>query len=162
MEEKGGISPSGVITVKGDEALASRTEFQQNPSFLQFVGPTTVVSPPPPPPPQPAPTTVTPGSAAAAPPSSISSAGSDPTKKKRGRPRKYAPDGSLNPRASRPTLSPTPISSSIPLSGDYHHSNWKRGKAQQQQHPPPVEFVKKSHKFEYESSPGKNLQYLCV
>ncbi|CAH8391704.1 unnamed protein product [Eruca vesicaria subsp. sativa] len=138
MEEKSGISSSGVITVKGDEALASRTEFQQNPSFLQSVGPTTVVSPSPPPPP----TTVIPGSTAAAPPS-ITSAGSDLTKKKRGRPRKYAPDGSLNPRALRPTLSPTPISSSIPFSGDYnHHSNWKRGEAQQQQH---VDFIKKSH-----------------
>ncbi|CAA7035088.1 unnamed protein product [Microthlaspi erraticum] len=154
MEEKSGISPSGVITVKGDEALASRTEFQQNPSFLQFVAPTTVLSPPPPPPPPAPPTSVTPGSSAATaappPPASISSAGSDPTKKKRGRPRKYAPDGSVNPRASRPALSPTPISSSIPLSGDYHHhhhSNWKRGKAQQQQYP--LEFVKK-----YESSPA--------
>lgn len=148
MEEKGGISPSGVVAVKGDEALVSRTEFQQNPSFLQFVAPTTVVSPPPPPPaaaPAPVPATVTPGSAAA-------STGSDPTKKKRGRPRKYAPDGSLNPRASRPTLSPTPISSSIPLSGNYHHSNWKQGKAQQQHQP--VEFVKKAHKFDY-GSPGK-------
>ncbi|XP_010483910.1 PREDICTED: AT-hook motif nuclear-localized protein 6-like isoform X1 [Camelina sativa] len=140
MEEKGGISPSGVVTVKGDEALVSRTEFQQqNPSFLQFVSPTTVVSPQPTPAPVPTPdpasATVTPGSAAA-------STGSDPTKKKRGRPRKYAPDGSLNPRFSRPTLSPTPISSSIPLSGDYHHSNWKQGRAQQQHQP--VEFVKKS------------------
>ncbi|CAH2043879.1 unnamed protein product [Thlaspi arvense] len=148
MEEKSEISPSGVITAKGDEALASRTEFQQNPSFLPFVGSTTVVPPPPPP----APTTVIPGSAAAAPPPLIPSAGSDPTKKKRGRPRKYAQDGSLNPtRASRPTLSPTPISSSIPFSGDYHHSNWKRGKAQQQQQHS-SEFVKKSHRFEYESS----------
>ncbi|KAF8047794.1 hypothetical protein N665_2827s0002 [Sinapis alba] len=150
MEEKGGMSPSGDITVKGNEALASRTDqFQQNPSFLPSVGPTTVVSPPPP-----APTTVIPGSAAeAAPPQpSISSAGTDLAKKKRGRPRKYAPDGSLNPRAaSRPTLSPTPISSSIPFYGDYHHhSNWKRGRAQQQ----PVEFIKRSHKFDYESSPA--------
>lgn len=142
MEEKGEISPSGVVTVKGDEALVPRTEFQQNPSFLQFVSPTTVVTPlPPPPAPSsaPVPTTVTPGSATA-------STGSDPTKKKRGRPRKYAPDGSLNPRFLRPTLSPTPISSSIPLSGDYQ---WKRGKAQQQHQP--LEFVKKSHKFEYGS-----------
>ncbi|KAF3501136.1 hypothetical protein F2Q69_00040013 [Brassica cretica] len=146
MEEKGGMSPSGVITVKGDETLAPRTEFQQNPSFLPSVGPTMVVSPLPP-----APATVTPGSAAAAPPPSISSAGTDLTKKKRGRPRKYAPDGSLNPRASRPTLSPTPISSSIPFSGDYHHhSHWKRGKAHQQ----PVEFIKRSNKFEYEISPA--------
>ena len=155
MEDKSGIGPSGVITVKGDEALASRTEFQQSPSFLQFVSPTTVVTPPPPPPPPaptPASTTVNPGSAAAPPPPPISSAGSDLTKKKRGRPRKYAPDGSLNPRASRPTLSPTPISSSIPFSGDYnHHSHWKRGKAQQQH----VDIIKKSHNFEYGSSPGK-------
>ncbi|CAN7023385.1 hypothetical protein IGI04_023800 [Brassica rapa subsp. trilocularis] len=154
MEDKSGIGPSGVITVKGDEALASRTEFQQSPSFLQFVSPTTVVTPPPPPPPPaptPASTTVNPGSAAAPPPPPISSAGSDLTKKKRGRPRKYAPDGSLNPRASRPTLSPTPISSSIPFSGDYnHHSHWKRGKAQQQH----VDIIKKSHNFEYGSSPA--------
>ncbi|XP_018454477.1 AT-hook motif nuclear-localized protein 6 isoform X1 [Raphanus sativus] len=149
MEEKGVMSPSGVITVKGDETLASRTEFQPNPSFLPSVGPTTVVSPLPPSPT----TTVTPGSAAAAPPPSISSAGTDLTKRKRGRPRKYAPNGSLNPRASRPTLSPTPISSSIPFYGDYHHlhhSHWKRGKAQQQ----PVEFMKRSSMFEYESSPA--------
>ncbi|CAH8353973.1 unnamed protein product [Eruca vesicaria subsp. sativa] len=158
MEDKSGISPSGVITSKGDEALASRTEFQQNPNFLQFVSPTTVVtpSPPPPPPPSvqtPASTTVNPGSAtaAAALPLPISSSGSDLTKKKRGRPRKYAPDGSLNPRASRPTLSPTPISSSIPFSGDYN-SHWKRGKAQQQQQH--VDFVKKPHGFEYGSSPA--------
>ncbi|CAN6859408.1 unnamed protein product [Brassica oleracea] len=146
MEEKGGISPSVVITVKGDEEA---TEFQQNPSFLQSVGPTTVVSPSPPPPPPPPPTSVTPVSAAAAPPPLISSAGSDLTKKKRGRPRKYAPDGSLSPRYLRPTLSPTPISTSIPFSGDYNH--WKRGKAQQYQ---PVELIKKPHKFEYGSSPA--------
>ncbi|KAJ0236364.1 AT-hook motif nuclear-localized protein 6 [Hirschfeldia incana] len=148
MEEKSVMNPSGVITVKGDhETLASRTEFQQNPSFLPSVGPTTAVSPLPPSPT----TTVTPGSAAAAPPPSISSAGTDLTKKKRGRPRKYAPDGSLNPRASRPTLSPTPISSSIPFYGDYHHhSHWKQGKAQQQ----PVEFIKRSDEFKYESSPA--------
>ncbi|XP_009130205.1 AT-hook motif nuclear-localized protein 6-like [Brassica rapa] len=150
MEEKGGVSPSGVITVKGDEEA---TEFQQNPSLLQPVGPTTVVSrtpsPPPSPPPPPPPTSVTPVSAAAAPPPLISSAGLDLTKKKRGRPRKYAPDGSLNPRYLRPTLSPTPISTSIPFSGDYSH--WKQGKAQQYL---PVELIKKPHMFEYGSSPA--------
>ncbi|KAJ0238194.1 AT-hook motif nuclear-localized protein 6 [Hirschfeldia incana] len=152
MEEKGGISPSGVITVKGDEeALASRTEFQQNPSFLQSVGPTTVVSPSSPPPPPP--TSVIPVSAAAAPPPLISSVGSDLTKKKRGRPRKYAPDGTLNPSYLRRALSPTPISSSVPFSGDYnHHPAWKRGTSQQQQQH--VNYINKSHKFEYESSPA--------
>lgn len=155
MEEKGGVSPSGVITVKGDEEA---TEFQQNPSLLQSVGPTTVVSPSPPPPPPPPPTSVTPVSAAAAPPPLISSAGLDLTKKKRGRPRKYAPDGSLNPRYLRPTLSPTPISTSIPFSGDYSH--WKQGKAQQYL---PVELIKKPHMFEYGSSPGNSCSlFLCV
>lgn len=40
-------------------------------------------------------------------------------KKKRGRPRKYGPDGSM-------ALSPTPISSSFPPSGDF--SSGKRGR----------------------------------
>ncbi|CAN8251904.1 unnamed protein product [Cochlearia groenlandica] len=160
MEDKSAINPIG------DEPLPSRTEFQQNPSFLQFVGPTTLVSPPPPVPP-PAITTVTPGSAAAAPPS-----GSDPAKKKRGRPRKYAPDGTLNPRFSRPTLSPTPISSSIPFSGDYNQSSCKRGNShhhqyqhqhQHQHQNHPLDFVKKSSRFEYERNqaplPPPGLSY---
>ncbi|KAI9091326.1 hypothetical protein K1719_028137 [Acacia pycnantha] len=41
-------------------------------------------------------------------------------KKKRGRSRKYGPDGSM-----ALALSPMPISSSIPLTGDF--SGWKRG-----------------------------------
>lgn len=61
-------------------------------------------------------------------------------KKKRGRPRKYGPDGTM-----ALALSPMPISSSIPLTGDY--SGWKRGRGK------PVESIKKSsYKFEYESA----------
>ncbi|KAJ7970065.1 AT-hook motif nuclear-localized protein [Quillaja saponaria] len=66
-------------------------------------------------------------------------------KKKRGRPRKYGPDG----KTTMP-LSPMPISSSIPLTGDF--SAWKRGRGR------PVDSIKKSHKFEYES-PGERIAY---
>lgn len=76
--------------------------------------------------------------AVAATPSSGASAGNTDGKKKRGRPRKYGPDGVA--------LSPMPISSSIPLTGEF--SPWQRGKVV------PVEPVKKKHKVEYES-PGK-------
>ncbi|XP_010550568.1 PREDICTED: AT-hook motif nuclear-localized protein 6 [Tarenaya hassleriana] len=152
MEDKGGIGPSGV-TVKGDEApdsyrLAPRTEYQQNPSPSPLPGPTAATAAPPPP----SSAVSHPPVTSTTPPSGVVGTGSDPTKKKRGRPRKYAPDGTLNPRASstRPALSPMPISSSISLSGDY--SNWKRGKAR------PVDLVKKSHKFDYES-PGPALSY---
>ncbi|KAK7356874.1 hypothetical protein VNO80_16154 [Phaseolus coccineus] len=64
-------------------------------------------------------------------------------KKKRGRPRKYGPDGKV---AMGPVtaLSPMPISSSIPLTGEF--SAWKRGRGR------PVESIKKSSfKFEVES-----------
>ncbi|KAJ6671972.1 AT-HOOK MOTIF NUCLEAR-LOCALIZED PROTEIN 9 [Salix viminalis] len=66
-------------------------------------------------------------------------------KKKRGRPRKYAPDGTL-----ATALSPMPISSSIPLTGDY--SAWKRGRGR------PLESVKKQHNCEYEST-GDKIAY---
>ncbi|XWS61040.1 hypothetical protein CRYUN_Cryun07bG0091600 [Craigia yunnanensis] len=66
-------------------------------------------------------------------------------KKKRGRPRKYAPDGSLA------TLSPSPISSSIPLTEEFSLS--KRGRGQS------FDTVKKSHKYELESSPGEGIAY---
>lgn len=61
-------------------------------------------------------------------------------KKKRGRPRKYGPDGAVSPAL----LSPMPISSSIPLTGEF--SALKRGRGR------PIESVKKSHKYEYRSS----------
>ncbi|XP_044467720.1 AT-hook motif nuclear-localized protein 6-like [Mangifera indica] len=66
-------------------------------------------------------------------------------KKKRGRPRKYGPDGKL-----MMALSPMPISSSIPLTGDF--SAWKRGAGR------PLDSIKKSYKFEYET-PGDKIAY---
>ncbi|KAK8657146.1 hypothetical protein V6N13_035402 [Hibiscus sabdariffa] len=67
-------------------------------------------------------------------------------KKKRGRPRKYTPDGTL-----AVALSPMPISSSIPLAGEF--PSWKQGRGRR------VDSVKKAHKFELESSPGDNVAY---
>ena len=68
---------------------------------------------------------------------SAAAAGGTEGKKKRGRPRKYAPDG---------TLSPTPISASIPLTGDF--SAWKQGRGR------PIDSFKKKHKLVFET-PGK-------
>ncbi|XVF50697.1 hypothetical protein PTKIN_Ptkin04bG0123200 [Pterospermum kingtungense] len=68
-------------------------------------------------------------------------------KKKRGRPRKYAPDGSL-----ATAISPMPISSSIPLTGDF--SAWKRGRGGSVD-----TVVKKSQKYELESSSGERIAY---
>ncbi|KAL4348728.1 hypothetical protein GQ457_17G025970 [Hibiscus cannabinus] len=118
MGDKEGPMPG--VKVKGDEGsegyhVAPRAE---NPT--PFAGPT-------------APSTVAPPAAAAS-----------ETKKKRGRPRKYAPDGSL-----AVTLSPMPISSSIPLAGEF--PPWKQGRGR------PVDSVKKSHKFELDSSPGGKI-----
>ena len=59
-------------------------------------------------------------------------------KKKRGRPRKYGPNGTV-----APTLSPMPISSSIPLSGEF--PVWKRGRGRS------VESIKKPRRgYEFE------------
>ncbi|KAJ6882913.1 AT-hook motif nuclear-localized protein 6-like [Populus alba x Populus x berolinensis] len=78
--------------------------------------------------------------------SPVSAVGTDTAgKKKRGRPRKYAPDGTL-----AIALSPMPISSSIPLTGDYYA--WKRGRGR------PLESVKKQHNYEYEST-GDKIAY---
>lgn len=72
-------------------------------------------------------------------------------KKKRGRPRKYGPDGKPTP-GSATALSPMPISSSIPLTGEF--SAWKRGGGK------PVESIKKSSfKFDFESPPGQGIIY---
>uniref|UniRef100_A0A2P2K3B6 AT-hook motif nuclear-localized protein n=1 Tax=Rhizophora mucronata TaxID=61149 RepID=A0A2P2K3B6_RHIMU len=67
-------------------------------------------------------------------------------KKKRGRPRRYGPDGTLAATA----LSPMPISSSIPLTGEF--SAWKRGRGR------PVGSSKKQHGYELEN-PGESLAY---
>lgn len=64
-------------------------------------------------------------------------------KKKRGRPRKYGPDGTITM-----ALSPMPISSSIPLTGEY--SAWKRGRGK------PLDSIKKSYKLEHEN-PGEGI-----
>ncbi|KAK2402203.1 AT-hook motif nuclear-localized protein 6 [Trifolium repens] len=70
-------------------------------------------------------------------------------KKKRGRPRKYGPDGKPAPGVVT-ALSPMPISSSIPLTGEF--SAWKRGRGK------PVESIKKSSfKFDFESPPGQGV-----
>ncbi|KAF1880141.1 hypothetical protein Lal_00022270 [Lupinus albus] len=71
-------------------------------------------------------------------------------KKKRGRPRKYGPDGKV---AAFP-LSPMPISSSILLTGEF--SAWKGGRGRT------VDSIKKStYKYEVES-PGPDLIYASV
>ncbi|GMJ06577.1 hypothetical protein HRI_004326900 [Hibiscus trionum] len=85
----------------------------------------------------------TPNAGPIAPPAS---AAASETKKKRGRPRKYAPDGSL-----AVTLSPMPISSSVPLAGEF--PPWKQGRGRR------VDSVKKPHKFELESSPGDKIAH---
>ncbi|KAL1294581.1 hypothetical protein HN51_055357 [Arachis hypogaea] len=76
-------------------------------------------------------------------------------KKKRGRPRKYGPDGKPTAVAAAGALSPMPISASIPLTGEF--SAWKRGRGK------PVESIKKSsYKFDFESpgpGPGEGIQY---
>ncbi|XWS48354.1 hypothetical protein CRYUN_Cryun13aG0068800 [Craigia yunnanensis] len=128
MGDKEGPTPG--VTVKGDEApegyhFAPRTE-----NAATYAWPTMQ-------------TTAAPSATVAAPPGP--GTGSE-MKKKRGRPRKYAPDGSL-----ATAISPMPISSSIPLTGDF--SPWKRGRGRS------VDTVKKSHKYEIESSPGDRVAY---
>ncbi|GAA0184554.1 hypothetical protein LIER_31842 [Lithospermum erythrorhizon] len=77
-------------------------------------------------------------------PISVAGVGSE-VKKKRGRPKKYGLYG-LNAG----TLSPTPISASIPLSGDY--SGFQHNTTL------PMEPPKKKKKLEYEN-PGDQLEY---
>ncbi|KAI3471066.1 hypothetical protein Pfo_027729 [Paulownia fortunei] len=122
MEEKEGLNGSGV-TVKGDEDSQSyRVEPRvENPD--QYGGST---APP-----------------TAAAPVSVAAPSTD-LKKKRGRPRKYAADGSVV------ALSPMPISASIPLTGDY--SAWKHSTGR------PVDSSKKKHKLDFES-PGGAMAY---
>lgn len=140
MEVKREISSSG-LTAKSDEApdgyrVASVSE---NANPVQIGGPTLVMNPPP------APATTAPAAAPAAtsavvaPPAGLAVSSLD-GKKKRGRPKKYGPDGLA--------LSPMPISASIPLTGDF--TGWQESRGT------PAEPVKKKHKFEVES-PGMNF-----
>ncbi|XP_030473284.2 AT-hook motif nuclear-localized protein 6-like [Syzygium oleosum] len=125
MEGKEDVT-SGV-TLKGDKApekFRATPPVSEGPGHVDD-GPTMVVAPPA--------STVTPVSTATP---------STDTKKKRGRPRKYGPDGVA--------LSPMPISASIPLTGEY--SAWQRGRGR------PIDSVKKKHKFEFES-PGEKIAY---
>ncbi|CAL0303543.1 unnamed protein product [Lupinus luteus] len=69
-------------------------------------------------------------------------------KKKRGRPRKYGPDGKV--AAAAMALSPMPISASIPWTGQF--SAWKRGRGKS------VESMKKSNFYEVENAgPGYGI-----
>ncbi|XP_054812133.1 AT-hook motif nuclear-localized protein 6-like [Prosopis cineraria] len=153
MEEKDSFFAG--LTVKANDAPESHHVTPRSENFGLFGGHTGTA---PAPAPAPAPTTAPIPSPASAPvPSSVSApepvsvaaapASTDVVKKKRGRPRKYGPDGKL-----ALALSPMPISSSIPLTGDF--SLWKRGRGR------PVESVKKSFKYEFESpGPGDGIAY---
>ncbi|WMV20320.1 hypothetical protein MTR67_013705 [Solanum verrucosum] len=118
MEEKEGVNSSGV-TVKGDEAPESyRVVPRSESNNIEFSG-----------------------SIVATTPANVT----EETKKKRGRPRKYGPDG--KPAVA---LSPMPISASIPLAGDF--SAWKNSGSR------PVDSFKKKNKFEVET-PGEEMAY---
>ncbi|CAI9092093.1 OLC1v1027243C2 [Oldenlandia corymbosa var. corymbosa] len=125
MEEKEGMNSGGFTVTTGSEASESfRIEpSAENPGQLSG---SAVKS-----------SEVTPISAASP---------TTEAKKRRGRPRKYAPDGSV-PVA----LSPMPISASIPLSGDY--SSWKQNSRGRH-----VDSYKKKHKPEVET-PGPGVAY---
>ncbi|KAD6796364.1 hypothetical protein R6Q59_019846 [Mikania micrantha] len=92
----------------------------------EIISQSTVVPPPLPPPPPP-PAEVMMGGVMS---------GSDGFKKKRGRPRKYGPDG--KPMVA---LSPMPISASIPLTGDY--PGWKHSQSK------PLTSIKRKQKLEF-------------
>ncbi|KAK6135269.1 hypothetical protein DH2020_030990 [Rehmannia glutinosa] len=120
MEEKEGLNGSGV-TVKSDEHPQSYRVEPRAENSGPYGGSTAP------------PTPAAPVSVAAP---------STEAKKKRGRPRKYAADGSVV------ALSPMPISASIPFTGDY--SAWKHSASR------PVDSFKKKHKLEFES-PGRTV-----
>ncbi|KAK7283702.1 hypothetical protein RIF29_13416 [Crotalaria pallida] len=115
MEERE-IFGSGHV-IKGDGATESFHVAPRTENSIQFSGTASELPAP-------------------APAGAVATPGTD-GKKKRGRPRKYGPDGKL--AAPAMALSPMPISSSIPLTGQF--SAWKRGRGK------PFESIKKSHKF---------------
>ncbi|XP_073020202.1 AT-hook motif nuclear-localized protein 1-like [Primulina eburnea] len=123
MEEKEGLNGFGV-TLKGDEAPQSymikpRVENTSQYGCGSTAQPLSEAAP----------------ENVAAPPTGM---------KKRGRPRKYAPDGSIV------ALSPMPISASIPLSGDF--SAWKQSGVRK------VNSFKKKNKLEL-GNPGAAMAY---
>ncbi|KAK7380195.1 hypothetical protein VNO78_32685 [Psophocarpus tetragonolobus] len=129
MEEREIFSSAHVV-----KAVEAPQSFHVSLNTLQFSGPT--VEPP----------ASTPVPAPVSTP--VMTSGSMEGKKKRGRPRKYGPDGKVA------ALSPMPISSSIPLTGDF--SAWKRGRGK-----PLESSIKKSFKFfEAEGAgPGDGIAY---
>lgn len=127
MEEKEGINGSGV-TVRGDEAPQSYSVEPRVENSGNFVG-----SPAPPVVPAPTPT---------------SAASTADGKKKRGRPRKYAADGSIV------ALSPMPISASIPLTGDF--PTWKQSGGGR----PVDSFKKKKHKLDFANAGSFFLSFI--
>ncbi|PON70014.1 PPC domain containing protein [Parasponia andersonii] len=129
MEEKES-SASGVAVSSEEGPDSYRVAPRNENSSGQFSGPTMAA---------PASTaSPSPVSAAAPPPSA------GVTKKKRGRPRKYGPDGTV-----ALAISPMPISSSIPLTGEF--SAWKRGRGK------PVDPIKKSqNKYEAYEPPDES------
>ncbi|KAJ0239781.1 AT-hook motif nuclear-localized protein 3 [Hirschfeldia incana] len=98
-----------------------------------------------------APPTITSSSAenAAAPQFSLTmpteTASSEQLKKKRGRPRKYNPDGTL-----AVTLSPMPISSSVPLTSGLPPRKRGRGRGRGRSSP----WLNKSEMFQFDRTPG--------
>ncbi|XP_062073296.1 AT-hook motif nuclear-localized protein 7-like [Humulus lupulus] len=128
MEEK--ESSASGVAVSGEEAPDSYRVAPRNENSTQFCGPTMAAA-------------LAPASAS---PVSVPAAPSTEGKKKRGRPRKYGPDGSV-----AAALSPMPISSSIPLTGEF--SAWKKGRGK------PVDSIKKSHKYETHESSGDKVAY---
>lgn len=138
MEEKESSGSGVAATVSSEEAPESYRVAPRSENSAQFSGPGPTMAAP------------APAQAASPPPVSAAAAptGTDVMKKKRGRPRKYGPDGTV-----ALALSPMPISSSIPLTGEY--SAWKRGRGRAA-----VDSVsKKSNKYEVFESPGQGLAY---
>ncbi|KAF3615594.1 AT-hook motif nuclear-localized protein 1 [Capsicum chinense] len=122
MEEKGGVNSSSGVAVKGDEAPESyRVAPRSESNNIEFSG--SIVSTTP-----------------------VSSVTEETPKKKRGRPRKYGPDGKVASIA----LSPMPISASIPLAGDF--SAWGNSGNR------PIDSFNKKNKFEAET-PGERMAY---
>ncbi|THG18369.1 hypothetical protein TEA_014390 [Camellia sinensis var. sinensis] len=123
MEGKEGINSSRVTVAPESYGMAVRSENPSQSSGSAVVAPVAVTAATPV-------SVVAPGTAG---------------KKKRGRPKKYGPDGSL-----RVALSPMPISASIPLTGDF--SAWKQGGGR------PIDSFKKKHKLEFETL-GERVAY---